>query len=63
MHSFAAKTAPEYVVAYTDYGGKVVAMVRKGNVYGTQFHPEKSGETGLQMLRNYGKLVLSGRTL
>ena len=40
------------------YGGRVPAMVYDGgNVYGAQFHPEKSGEVGLQILRNFGGLV------
>ncbi len=44
------------VIATTDYGSTVVAAVQSGNVYGTQFHPEKSGEIGLLMLKNFGGL-------
>lgn len=44
------------VIATTNYGGPVVAAVQNGNVFGTQFHPEKSGEVGLAMLRNFGGL-------
>ena len=47
---------PSTVIARTDYGVPVTAAVQKGNVYGCQFHPEKSGEVGLQILRNFGGL-------
>lgn len=53
VHSYAAHCAGENVAAYTDYGGNVPACVFAGNVYGCQFHPEKSGETGLAILRNF----------
>jgi len=57
VHSFCGHAACEDdVAAVTDYGGPVLAAVRRGNVYGCQFHPEKSGETGLQILRNFGEL-------
>ena len=47
---------PADVLALTDYGVPVTAAVGRGNVYGCQFHPEKSGEVGLQILRNFGEL-------
>ena len=56
VHSYAAVCGSEYVAAYTDYGGNVPACVFSGNVYGCQFHPEKSGETGLSILRNFQAL-------
>lgn len=57
VHSFCGVAAdPATVIAQTDYGTPVVAAVQKGNVYGCQFHPEKSGEVGLQILRNFGGL-------
>lgn len=40
-------------VAYTEYGSLLVASVQKDNIYGMQFHPEKSGNQGLQVLRNF----------
>ncbi len=45
------------VAARTEYGVKIDAAVEKGNVFATQFHPEKSGETGLKILRNFAKIV------
>ena len=45
------------VIARTDYGPPVVAAVSHGNVYGCQFHPEKSGEIGLAILKNFGELI------
>ena len=57
VHSFCAVADdPKTVIAQTDYGVPVTAAVQKGNVYGCQFHPEKSGEVGLQILRNFGGL-------
>lgn len=57
VHSFCGSVRREEdVTARTDYGPSVVAAVGRGNVYGCQFHPEKSGETGLQILRNFGEL-------
>ena len=53
VHSFAAKTDERYIASVTDYGGEIVASVCNGNVYGTQFHPEKSGGTGLDILRGF----------
>ena len=46
------------LAAWVEYDGKVPAMVYDGgNVFGAQFHPEKSGEVGLQILRNFGGLA------
>ena len=57
VHTFCALPAdPTDVLALTDYGVPVTAAVGRGNVYGCQFHPEKSGEVGLQILRNFGEL-------
>ena len=46
----------ENVIARTQYGADIVAAVQAGNVFGCQFHPEKSGEVGLQILKNFGEL-------
>ena len=48
---------PADVAAVTDYSACVTAMVRRGNVYGCQFHPEKSGEVGLDILRGFCELM------
>jgi glutamine amidotransferase len=57
VHSFCGVAEdPSQVIATTDYGPQVVAAVQNGNVFGTQFHPEKSGDVGLQMLRNFAQL-------
>ena len=53
VHSYAAHCGSANVAAYTDYGGNVPACVFSGNVYGCQFHPEKSGDIGLTILRNF----------
>ena len=57
VHSYCACAQyEEDVSARTDYGASVVAAVAHGGVYGCQFHPEKSGEAGLQILKNFGEL-------
>ncbi len=56
VHSFAAECDSRNVAAYCDYGMKIPALVFEGNVYGAQFHPEKSGDTGLNILRCFAAL-------
>jgi imidazole glycerol-phosphate synthase subunit HisH len=54
VHSYhLAGGTPEALVATTDYGGEVTAIVAQGNVAGTQFHPEKSQATGLRLIANF----------
>jgi glutamine amidotransferase len=63
VHSFHAK--PELasdLLATTDYYQQVTAIVGRGNVYGMQFHPEKSGELGMQLLGNFLALTSSERS-
>lgn len=55
VHSFYAADCEPALVATAEYGVTVAAIVRSGNVCGTQFHPEKSGEIGLQILSNFAK--------
>lgn len=57
VHSFQAQTKPECLYATCDYGTEIPALVGEGTVFGAQFHPEKSGETGLTILRNFGRLT------
>jgi len=54
VHSYAPEMGPD-VVATCDYGGPVVAAVERGRTWATQFHPEKSGTTGLRLLRNFAQ--------
>ena len=54
VHSYHAVPVNEdLVTAVTDYGEEVTAAVELGNIFATQFHPEKSGDVGLQVLRNF----------
>ena len=54
VHSYAMTCRdPADVLASTDYGGPVVAVVARGNIAGTQFHPEKSQATGLRLIANF----------
>ena len=55
VHSFHAVSCPD-VIATTDYGGTLTAAVAHDNVFGMQFHPEKSGEVGLSILRAFAEL-------
>jgi len=55
-HSFYASVTDDNAkIAYTDYGFELPASVQKGNIYGTQFHPEKSGPAGLKILQNFAQ--------
>ena len=53
VHSFYAADCEESVIATSEYGAPLTAAVAKGNVYGMQFHPEKSGEVGLKILKAF----------
>jgi glutamine amidotransferase len=55
-HSFAAYPTDEGVVAgWTDHGSRFAASVRTGSILGTQFHPEKSGSSGIELLKDWSK--------
>jgi glutamine amidotransferase len=53
VHSFQMKPKGDTLLATTDYGGPVTAVVGRDNLIGTQFHPEKSQATGLKLLENF----------
>lgn len=56
VHSYYAADCDEYVSSYAEYGGMLTASAENGNVFGTQFHPEKSGEKGLSILKAFCEL-------
>ncbi len=56
VHSFYGDCADESLAAVCEYGVPVTASVWNGSIYGCQFHPEKSGEVGLKILRAYSEL-------
>ena len=56
VHSYYGKDCAESTLAVSDYSIPVTGVVRAGRVYGTQFHPEKSGDTGLRILKAFAEL-------
>ena len=56
VHSYAAFDCDAHLTATAEYGVPLTAAVQKGNVYGTQFHPEKSGAVGLKILKAFAAL-------
>ena len=56
VHSFCAVDCDEAVIATAEYGAPVTAAVQRGNVFGCQFHPEKSGTVGLNILRAFAEV-------
>ena len=57
VHSYAPEPDGDAVAAVCDYGGRFAAAVEHGNLFGTQFHPEKSGQAGLALLANFVTVV------
>ena len=53
VHSYSAVNCGESLLASTEYGAELTACAGAGNVYGCQFHPEKSGEVGIRMLKAF----------
>ncbi len=60
VHSYAADADAPFVVATCEYGGPVAAAVERGSLWATQFHPEKSGGTGLEMLGAFVDVARTG---
>lgn len=56
VHSYYAKNCEESTLALSEYDAPVTGLVRSGLTYGAQFHPEKSGEAGLKLLRGFAEL-------
>ena len=56
VHSYYGADCAEDTAAVAEYSAKLTAAVAKGNIYGCQFHPEKSGEVGLNILRAFSEL-------
>lgn len=52
-HGFYCQASPDDTLATTDYGGPFASVVGRGKLYGVQFHPEKSQDVGLQVMRNF----------
>lgn len=57
VHSYYADCPPDVIDAWSQYSIKIPAMISKGHIYGTQFHPEKSSEAGLEILRGFKEVV------
>ncbi|WP_251859613.1 imidazole glycerol phosphate synthase subunit HisH [Clostridium sp. Marseille-Q2269] len=58
VHSYYAKIEEEEILnAYSQYGMEIPGIVSKKNIYGIQFHPEKSGDIGLRILSNFGEMI------
>ncbi len=61
-HSYYAQPRNQaHILGYTDYGFPFTSAVKKGNLYGVQFHPEKSGPAGLRLLSNFGNIIADNR--
>lgn len=58
VHSYYVDSMNEEIVAFSNYGVKIPAIVKQDNIFGMQFHPEKSSETGLNLLKAFKELCL-----
>jgi glutamine amidotransferase len=60
VHSFYAENCEDSLLATAEYGKELTAAVAKGNVFGCQFHPEKSGDVGLRILKAFCEMERKG---
>jgi glutamine amidotransferase len=58
VHSYKVFTKTENIIAICDYGQPITAIVENNNVFGTQFHPEKSGDIGIRLLKNFANISI-----
>ncbi|MCC3863086.1 imidazole glycerol phosphate synthase subunit HisH [Terrisporobacter petrolearius] len=58
VHSYFANSSNKELIAFAEYEKKIPGIVRKDNIYGLQFHPEKSGEVGENILKAYKELIV-----
>lgn len=58
VHSYFVNSSNKELIAFAEYEKKIPGIVREGNVYGLQFHPEKSGEVGENILKAYKELII-----
>ncbi|EGC8555916.1 imidazole glycerol phosphate synthase subunit HisH [Listeria monocytogenes] len=59
VHSYYANCPEEYIIATSGYSIEVPSMINNGNIYGAQFHPEKSGQIGLEILKGFKEVTYS----
>jgi len=57
VHSYYVNSTNEELISHTNYGVLVPAIVKKDNIYGIQFHPEKSADVGLNIIKAYGEII------
>jgi len=58
VHSYYCDATDETdIIGETEYGARYASVVARGNIYGVQFHPEKSQQTGLKLLRNFARIA------
>ena len=57
VHSYHVVAQAEHISAVTNYGSEITAAVERGSVFGVQFHPEKSGEHGLGILKRFAEFT------